>query len=295
MRLIRDIYQEKAAAGKPVVSFELFPPKTEKGEVTLIEKTLPKLMKMNPDYCSVTYGAGGSTRDTTLRIVRTIQEKFKLPTLAHLTCVCSTKDDIQQFLEEARDSGIKNILALRGDPPGGAGEFVKTEGGFEYSYQLVEFIKEFGGFSIGVAGFPEGHIACKEGREVDWDRLAQKIKSGADFVITQLFFDNQDFHAFADYLKTKHNIDVPLIPGIIPVMNASQIRRFTSMCGAKIPEAMSQKLDEIGDDEEASAAFGVQYAADQCRELLASGSPGFHLYSLNKSASSLRIIESLGL
>ncbi|MDA7916085.1 methylenetetrahydrofolate reductase [NAD(P)H] [Verrucomicrobia bacterium] len=295
MRFIRDIYKEKAAIGKPVVSFELFPPKTEKGEKILMEKTLPALMEMKPDYCSVTYGAGGSTRDTTLRVVDQIQKDFDLPALAHLTCVCSTKEDIRKFLEEARDIGIKNILALRGDPPGGKGQFVKTEGGFEYSYELVEFIREFGGFSIGVAGFPEGHIACNEGRQVDWDRLAKKIHSGADFVITQLFFDNQDFYSFTEYLRTKHNVEVPIIPGIIPIVSGPGIRKFTSMCGASIPERLSGKLDQLGEDLEATALFGVDYATEQCRDLLEKNTPGIHLYSLNKAKAALTITNNLGL
>ncbi len=293
MRFIRDIYKEKAAEGKPVVSFELFPPKTDQGEDTLLEKTIPALLKMNPDYCSVTYGAGGSTRDKTLRIVNEIQTRFNLPTLAHLTCVGSTKEEIRQFLVEAKDAGIRNILALRGDPPGGTGEFVKTEGGFEYSFELVDFVREFGGFSIAVAGFPEGHIACKEGREVDWDRLANKIQHGADLVITQLFFDNQDYFTFSKYLREKHGVKVPIVPGIIPVLSRNQIQRFTTLCGARIPEDMNLKLEEIGDDEEAGLQFGIDYATRQCRELLDSGVAGIHLYPLNRAKSALAIANTL--
>ena len=186
MRFIRDIYAE-AKGKRPVISLEFFPTKTEEGERNLLEKTIPALRQLNPDFCSVTYGAGGSTRDKTLMIVDRIQREQSLPTMAHLTCVGATKDEIAKVLEQARALGIKNILALRGDPPPGTGDFKKTEGGFEFSYQLVKFIRELGGFSIGTAGFPEGHIACRDGKVIDWQRLKAKIDSGADFVLTQLF------------------------------------------------------------------------------------------------------------
>src|SRR6266542_1653336 len=167
MQLVRDLYAAKKAAGQPVLSFEFFPPRTGDGARALLDKTIPALALSRPDYCSVTYGAGGSTRDKTLMIVDRIQRQHRLAAMAHLTCVNTTKEEISVYLKEARSRGIKNILALRGDPPGATGEFQQTEGGFEFSYQLVEFIRQAGGFSIGVAGFPEGHIACKEGKHVD--------------------------------------------------------------------------------------------------------------------------------
>src|SRR2546422_3774894 len=201
MQLVRDIYATKGAAGKPVISFEFFPPKTTEGDRTLLEKTLPALLQSKPDYCSVTYGAGGSTREKTLGIVDRIQREHGLTAMAHLTCVNSTSDQLGEVLAQAKAMGIRNILALRGDPPGGNGEFTKTPGGFEFSYELVRFIKSMGGFSIGTAGFPEGHIACKEGKIVDWQRLKAKVDEGADFVLTQLFFDNADFFQFRDYLE----------------------------------------------------------------------------------------------
>src|SRR5689334_14695249 len=195
MRLVRDIYAKKGAAGQPVISFEFFPPRTEEGDRALLEKTIPALMQTGPDYCSVTYGAGGSTREKTLMIVDRIQREHRLTAVAHLTCVCATKQEIKELLEQIRKLGVRNILALRGDPPGG-GEFKVTPGGFEFSNQLVEFIRELDHFSIGVAGFPEGHIACKQGKHVDWGYLKQKIDAGADYVLTQLFFDNKDFFEF---------------------------------------------------------------------------------------------------
>ena len=198
------------------------------------------------------------------------------------------------MIEQARTLGIRNILALRGDPPGGNGEFQKTPGGFEFSRELVAFLKELGGFSIGTAGFPEGHIACTEGREVDWDRLKAKIDAGADFVLTQLFFDNADFYRFRDHL-TKRGVTVPICPGIIPIMSASQIKRFTALCGSKLPTSLLAKLDTLGDSDEAATAYGIEYATAQCTDLLKNGTPGIHFYTLNKPGSTTAIVKNLGL
>ena len=169
-----------------------------------------------------------------------------------------------------------------------------TPGGFEFSYQLVEFIRESGSFRIGVAGFPEGHIACKEGKHVDWEHLKNKIDAGADFVLTQLFFDNADFFEFRDHLR-KLGVKIPLVPGIVPILNATQIKRFTAMCGARIPAALAAKLDTLGDDEAAATEFGIEYATEQCGDLLANGAPGIHFYTLNKSHSTVRVLKNLGL
>ncbi len=294
MQLIRDIHEAKKAAGKPVISFEFFPPKTDEGEKTLFEKTLPALFALKPDYCSVTYGAGGGTRDKTLGIVDRIQREHHVPAMAHLTCVGSTKVQLRAVLEQARSLGIKNILALRGDPPGGVGEWKPVAGGFEYSYQLVEFIRGIGGFCLGTAGFPEGHIACTEGRHVDWQRLKAKIDCGADFVITQLFFDNRDYFAMRDHL-TKLGVTAPIFPGILPISGAAQIKRFTTICGASIPQPLLEKLDQLGDNDIATAEFGIEYATRQCAELLRDGAPGLHLYTLNKAATATRILKNLSL
>ncbi len=294
MQFIRDIHKACAKAQRPAISFEFFPPKTAEGDASLLEKTIPELMSLRPDYCSVTYGAGGSTRDKTLMIVDRIQREHKLTAMSHLTCVNSTKDELATVLKQAKDLGIKNILALRGDPPGGTGEFKKTEGGFEFSYELVAYLKELNEFSIGVAGFPEGHIACKEGKHVDWQRLKDKIAHGADFVITQLFFDNADFFEFRDYL-TKQGVKVPIIPGIIPVMSGSQIKRFTALCGAQLPAKLLSRLDPLGDNDEAAKEFGIDYATEQCQELIRAGVPGIHFYTLNKAYSTSRIVKNLNL
>lgn len=294
MQFIRDIFAAARTTNRPVISFEFFPTKTDEGERTLLEKTIPALRELKPAFCSVTYGAGGSTREKTLMIVDRIQREQQLTTMAHLTCVNATGEQTHEVLEQAAKLGVKNILALRGDPPGGVGEFKKTEGGFEYSYQLVEFIRKTGGFSIGVAGFPEGHIACKEGKQVDWQRLKNKIDHGADFVITQLFFDNRDYLEFRDYL-TKQGVKIPIVPGIIPIGSAAQIKRFTALCGATLPAALLADLEKLGDNDEAAAQYGIDYATRQCEELLKSGVPGIHFYTLNKARATTQIMKNLGL
>ena len=294
MQFIRDIYAAKLAAQKPAISFEFFPPKTDEGDRNLYEKTIPALAATNPDFCSVTYGAGGGTRDKTLMIVDRLQRRHGLTALAHLTCVNHTRDEVRAVLEKIQALGCKNILALRGDPPGG-GEFQPTSGGFEFASQLVQFIREQGEFSIGVAGFPEGHIASKTGKHDDWRHLREKVDAGADFVLTQLFFDNADFFEFRDFMAGKLGVRVPLVPGIVPILSATQITKFTRLCGAKIPAPLKKKLSELGDNDEAAAGFGIEYATRQCEELLRAGVPGLHFYTLNKSHSTIQVLKNLGL
>jgi methylenetetrahydrofolate reductase (NADPH) len=294
MQLVRDIFAAKGALMRPVISFEFFPPKTEEGERNLLEKTIPALLQTRPDFCSVTYGAGGSTRDKTLKIVEAIQRRHGLTAVAHLTCVCATREQIRELLGQIQALGVKNLLALRGDMPDG-GVFRATPGGFEFSSELVRFIREQGDFSIGVAGFPEGHIACKAGKQADWRFLKQKIDAGADYVLTQLFFDNADYFEFRDHLNQKHGVKVPLVPGIVPILSASQIKRFTAMCGARIPAALGARLEALGDDDAATAEFGIEYATRQCEELLRAGAPGIHFYTLNKAPSTVSVLKNLGL
>jgi len=294
MSFIRDIFASKRVRERPVVSFEFFPTKTPEGERTLLEKTLPALRALNPDFCSVTYGAGGSTREKTLMIVDRIQRDHGLTAMAHMTCVNATREETASVLQQARALGIRNILALRGDPPGGIGEFLKTDGGFEYSHELVRFIKEMGEFSIGVAGFPEGHTACSDGKETDWRHLKHKIDQGADFVITQLFFNNRDYFEFRDFLASL-GVTVPLVPGIIPILSAAQIKRFVALCGADLPKALVDELDRRGADDEAVTQFGIEYATRQAEELLREGAPGLHFYTLNKSRSTTEILKNLSL
>ncbi len=294
MKFIRDILAEKKVTGKPVVSFEFFPPKTEEGDRNLLENQIPALLATRPDFCSVTYGAGGSTRDKTLMIVDRIQREHQLTALAHLTCVNHTREEVGILLEKFRSLGCKNILALRGDAPGG-GDFQATPGGFEFSSQLVEFIRTQGDFSIGVAGFPEGHVAQKNGKHADWKHLQEKVSAGSDFIITQLFFDNQDYFEFRDFLTNKLGVNVPIIPGVISILSAPQIKRFTALCGSKIPAKLQAKLDELGTNDEAAMKFGIEYATEQCAELLRAGAPGLHFYTLNKAHSTVQVLKNLGL
>ena len=294
MRSICEILAEKIATKKPAVSFEFFPPKTDEGDRALFEKHLPALLAANPDFCSVTYGAGGTTRDKTLAIVDRIQRDHKLPALAHLTCVNHTRDEIHALLEKIRALDCQNILALRGDPPGG-GEFQPTPGGFEFSAQLVRFIREQGNFSIGTAGFPEGHIANRNGKLDDWKHLKEKVDAGADYVITQLFFDNADFFEFRDHLAGKLGVKVPIIPGVIAILSAAQIQKFTQLCGAKIPPRLQTRLNEVTQNDEAAAKFGIEYATQQCEELLRAGVPGLHFYTLNKAPSTVAVLKNLRL
>jgi methylenetetrahydrofolate reductase (NADPH) len=294
IRRIHDIHRDNAAAGRPSFSIEFFPPKTEEGERKLFSEVLPDLVRFPVDYCSVTYGAGGSTRDKTLGIVERIQRDFDLTALMHLTCVNATQAEIASVVEAARLRGVRNILALRGDPPGGTGEFVKTEGGFEFSRELVAWLREQGGFSIGTAGFPEGHIAQKKGREVDWAFLAEKIRAGADFVVTQLFFDNSDYFAFRDHLRRVHGVDVPIVPGLMPVVSGRQTRKFVELCGSRLPAPFLSRLDALGDDDAAVTEFGIEYCATQIEELLKNGAPGVHFYTLNRSHSTAQVLHRLG-
>jgi methylenetetrahydrofolate reductase (NADPH) len=294
MQFIRDIYAAKRAANRPVISFEFFPPKTAEGDRNLLETQIPALLRAGPDYCSVTYGAGGSTRDKTLMIVDCIQKQHGLTALAHLTCVGHTHAQVRELLEQIRSLGCKNILALRGDPPGGV-QFQPVPGGFEFAAQLVRFIRDAGGFSIGVAGFPEGHLACAGDKHADWRHLQAKVDAGADFVLTQLFFDNTDYFEFRDHVAGRLGVGVPLVPGIVPILSASQITKFTRLCGAKIPAPLRAKLDQLTGDDEAAAEFGVEYATKQCGELLRAGAPGLHFYTLNKSRSTVRVLKNLGL
>ncbi len=295
MRQIREIHEACEAAGRPAISFEFFPPRTPEGDRNLLESTIPKLSAVRPDYCSVTYGAGGSTREKTIDIVDQIQRVHHLPAMMHLTCVNATREQLREVVEEARARGIVNLLALRGDPPDPTAEWTKTEGGFGYSSELVAFLKELGGFSIGTAAFPEGHIAQKDGKLVDWGYLREKVQAGADFVITQLFFDNEDFYEFHDHVRSKLGVQVPIIPGILPILSAGQTKRFVTMCGARLPGPFLSRIEALAEDDAAVTEFGIEYALRQCEALLKFGVPGLHFYTLNKAHSTLQILAGLGL
>ena len=291
---IHDIHEACRIVGRPAVSFEFFPPKTDEGDKTLLDKTIPALMTLKPDYCSVTYGAGGTTREKTIQIVERIQKEYGLTTMMHLTCVSSTRQELADVVADAKARGVKNILALRGDPPAGTGEWTATDGGFTYSSELVAFLRDQHSFNIGTAGFPEGHIAQTAGKFADWEFLAQKVRNGADFIVTQLFFDNEDFYQFHEHLTTKLGVTVPIIPGILPVLSAKQTKKFVELCGAKLPADFVAKLDSLSDDA-AVIEYGIEYATRQCEALLKFGVPGIHFYTLNKVRSTEAIVRNLGL
>ena len=277
-------------SGKAAVSFEFFPPKSEEGFKSLY-KTIDELHPLDPAYVSVTYGAGGSTRAKTVELVEKIQTNLKLRAMAHLTCVGHTADEIGSILDDLWNAGIRNVLALRGDPQAGQSSFIATEGGFAYANELVKYVKSRHDFCIGVAGYPEGHPQCLN-KTRDLEHLKAKVDAGGCFVITQLFFDNADFYAFRDNAR-RMGITVPIIAGIMPILNVSQIKRFISMCGAKIPHPLLTHLESLEKDPEAVYAAGVEHATRQCRDLIAHGVDGIHFYTLNKSKATVEICKAL--
>jgi len=274
------------------LSFELFPPKTEAGEQALF-RHLDQLMEFRPDYVTCTYGAGGSTRDKTLGIILQVKRLYEIPVASHLTCVGATADQLREYLREAADGGVNHIVALRGDPPHGDESFQVVDGGFRYASQLVELIRsEFPQFGIGVAGYPEKHLEAPS-LEVDLENLKRKVDMGADIVVTQLFYDNDDFFRFRDRCQ-QIGITVPIIPGILPVTNLSQIKRITSMCGSHLPESFLAALEEK-DDGDWQFQVGVEFATRQVQSLVQSGVPGVHFYVLNKSQATSQVVQEANL
>lgn len=286
MKKITEVFNQK----KRTYSFELFPPKTEQGYQKLL-KTLECLCDLTPDFISCTYGAGGGNRSKTLDIVQLIQEKYHIIGIAHLTCVCNTKSEIKNILDDIKNRDIQNVLALRGDPPQDNPNWRPTEENYEFSYELCNFIRSHYGdfFSIAVAGFPEGHISCPD-RNLDSQYLKIKIDHGADYVITQLFFDSKDYFEYVDRLK-KLGVTARIIPGILPITNYNNLVKFCGICGATITGEVHEIFKPIQDDKEATLKEGINFAIRQCRQLLKGGAPGLHFYSLNK-ASSVDVILS---
>jgi methylenetetrahydrofolate reductase (NADPH) len=281
---------ELLGRGKPAISFEFFPPKNDAGFAQLY-RTIGELHPLRPSYVSVTYGAGGSTREKTVTLVERIQSELRIRAMAHLTCVGHTAEEIGRILDDLWAAGIRNVLALRGDPPAGQSSFVKMEGGFAYADELVAFVRGRRDFCVGVAGYPEGHPQCLN-KTRDLEHLKAKVDAGGCFVITQLFFDNNDFYHFRDAARAM-GIGVPIIAGIMPIVNVSQIKRFVSMCGTKIPHPLLTKLESLEGSPEAVAAAGVDYATEQCRDLLAHGADGLHFFTLNKSNATVEVCRRL--
>ncbi len=286
--LIRDLFGQK----KRTLSFEVFPPVRE-GNLESLFKTVAELKELKPDFISVTYGAGGGTRDKTIEIASRVQNEFGSEALAHLTCVAATRDDIARIVEEMKKHNIENILALRGDPPKGEEKFVRPAGGFGFANELVSFIRELNGFCIGVAGYPEGHPEASSFDD-DLKNLKKKVDAGADFIVTQLFFNNDDFYRFRDRALAL-KINVPIIPGIFPILNYKQVLRITELCGAKIPSALGEKLCWLKDKPEDVEKYGIEYAQKQARDLLLNEVRGLHICTMNQSRAARKIVRELGL
>jgi len=277
--------------GKFGLSFELFPPKTAAGEDALW-RNLEELMTFRPSFVTCTYGAAGSTRDKTLEIVTEVRRRYVCPVASHLTCVGATVDQLREYLAATQERGIENIVALRGDPPRGETAFKPVDGGLQYANELVTLIRaEFPQYGVAVAGYPETHQEATS-PEADLENLRRKVASGGDVVITQLFYDNADFFRFRDSCQAI-GIDVPIVPGIMPVTNCAQIKRITSMCKARLPADLLAKLETAGDDEVAQFEIGVAHATRQVKELLAASVPGIHFYVLNKSPATARVLEAM--
>ncbi|HEY1456937.1 MAG TPA: methylenetetrahydrofolate reductase [NAD(P)H] [Solirubrobacteraceae bacterium] len=279
-------------ASEPVFSFEFFPPKTDQGEQNLYA-ALEELRKLEPAFVSVTYGAGGSNRERTIQIVKSIRERYGLEAMAHFTCVGATVEQLRETLDEMERAGFENVLALRGDPPAGEETWTKTDGGLEYSSELVALIRADYPFAIGAACFPETHIHATS-PEDDLEHLADKVRAGAHFLITQLFFDNAVYFDFVKRARAA-GVAVPILPGIMPITKVSQIERMAAMCGSAIPEGLRSEMHARADDDEAVLDFGVAYATLQCSELLAAGAPGVHFYTLNRSPATRAILSALKL
>ena len=274
------------------ISFEFFPPRAAEGIPGVLD-TVGELAAYCPSFISVTYGAGGSTRDFTERITVQAKQSGGVEVMAHLTCVGQTVDELDGVLGRLESAGIENVIALRGDPPRGEEQFTVTEGGFRHASDLVRHIRANYGFGIAAACYPEGHTEAESlERDLEYARL--KVDSGADFLITQLFYDNNDYFAFADRAAAA-GISVPVVPGVLPVLSAPQIRRFTALCGSKIPPKLDAELERLAGDDEAVRELGVEYAARQVEELWAAGVPGVHFYVLNRSYSVSKILDYLAL
>jgi methylenetetrahydrofolate reductase (NADPH) len=280
------------AQGRPTFSFEFFPPKTEEAARQL-EQTIADLRQLKPTFVSVTYGAGGSTRERTIEIVTRVKRETGIEAMAHLTCVGSTEDDLGGVLSRICDSGLENVLALRGDPPKGQAEFKAIEGGFRYAGELVRFIRgrHNSALCVGGACYPEKHPECGN-PAVDLMNLKKKVDEGLDFIITQLFFNNRHYFEFVERAR-KIGITVPIIAGIMPITNASQVERFMVACGATIPFELAEELDRRRDNPQAVMELGIAHATAQCIELLEHGAPGIHFYTLNRSTATREIYAAL--
>jgi methylenetetrahydrofolate reductase (NADPH) len=281
---------EIIASTKPCFSVEFFPPKTDEGRKQLLD-TARRLAELEPAFVSVTYGAGGSTREGTVEISRLLHNELGLETMAHLSCVGETADGLREMLDRIEGIGSDNVLALRGDPPRGEADFVQPEGGLGSAAELAGFISESHGFAIGGACFPEVHPEAPD-LEADLAYLKTKVDNGASFLITQLFFDNQVYFDFVAAARAK-GIEVPILAGVIPIASYAQTERICELCDASIPPQLADAMAALGGDEQAEFELGVAYAAQQCAELLIGGAPGIHFYALNKAPATRAVLSAL--
>jgi methylenetetrahydrofolate reductase (NADPH) len=282
-----------ASSPEPVFSFEFFPPKTEQGEANFWQ-AVAELRALDPAFVSVTYGAGGSTKDKTLELVSRVRDEFGITSMPHFTCVGATVEQLREALDTMRELKLENVLALRGDPPAGQEEWTKTEGGLEFSAELVTLIRgAYPELAIGAACFPETHIHATS-PEDDLRYLKEKVDAGAQFLITQLFLDNRYYHDFVARARDI-GVEVPIVPGIMPITNSAQIQKITQLCGSDIPARLRAELEVREDNPDAVADFGVAYATLQCADLLAAGAPGIHFYTLNRSPATRAILSALKL
>ena len=283
--------KELLAAGTPSFSFEFFPPKTDEGEA-ILWRAISELEPLQPTFVDVTYGAGGSTRDRTLAVVKRIAAETSIPVVAHLTCVGATREELGAIAREFADAGIRNLLALRGDMPGGPDTtWEAAEGGLHHAEDLVALLHEVGDFCVGVAAHPEAHPESPD-HDTDAKYLVQKCAAGADFAITQFFFSADDYFGLVERAG-RMGCEIPIIPGVMPVTNVAQIQRMAAMSGAAFPAWLADRLNAVADDPEAVRAVGVEVATDLCRQLLAGGAPGIHFYTLNRSTATREIYERL--
>ena len=288
-----EVYKD---ARKPIISFEVFPPKTD-AAMQHLEQVLPEITGLRPDFMTVTYGALGSTQERTLDIATNIQNRFKVPTACHLTCVGSSKADLENILKRINDAGIRNIVALRGDPPAGETKFVPPKDGLSHANELVAFIRaseqagRIGHMGIAVAGYPEKHVEAPD-LKTDLANLKRKVDAGADCVVTQLFYDNRHYFNFVKAARDL-GITIPIVPGLLPILSAKQVMRITSICGSCLPEGLKRDLELAGDDPVKSEEIGVRQCIAQATELLDNGAPGIHFYVLNKSSHMLRIMDKI--
>jgi methylenetetrahydrofolate reductase (NADPH) len=290
--IFRDVYSDN---NRPIISFELFPPKTD-AAMSGLQEVLPDLVRLRPDFFTVTYGALGSTQERTLEIASQLQNQFKLSTACHLTCVGSSRSDLDRILGQIEAAGIRNIVALRGDPPKGEASFAPPPDGYSHANELVAHIRareQNGGkrFGIAVAGYPEKHIEAPD-LQTDLKHLKTKVEAGADCVITQLFYDNRHYFEFVKAARNM-GITVPIVPGLLPVISAKQVLRITSMCGSCLPPDLKDELQEAEDDAVKSEEIGVRRCIAQANELIEKGAPGIHFYVLNKSSHMMRIMEKI--